>query len=63
MDWPEGSMRPLYQYRMEYPAVVSEFRGPTWHPDNLVGTHDQLKAWGKSSPITGYIPQVYNCIR
>ncbi len=58
MDWPEGSMRPLYQYRDAYPATVSTLRGPTWHPDNLEGTPDQIKAWGQESVITGYIPQV-----
>lgn len=57
-DWPANSVRPLYLYKGNYPALVTSRRGATWHPDNLEGTHEQLKAWGKESPITGYIPQV-----
>lgn len=58
MDWPEGAMRPLYLYKGDYPSTVSTRRGATWHPDNLEGTPEQLKAWGRESVITGYIPQV-----
>jgi hypothetical protein len=58
MDWARGSMRPLYLYRGSYPLTVSEHRGNTWKPQNLQGTPEQLKAWGKSSVITGYIPQI-----
>lgn len=57
-DWPANSVRPLYLYKGNYPALVTSRRGATWHPDNLEGTREQLKAWGKESPITGYIPQV-----
>jgi dipeptidase len=58
MDWPRGSMRPLYLYRGSYPSTVSQHRGNTWKPENLQGTPEQLKSWGTSSQITGYIPQV-----
>lgn len=57
-DWPKGSMRPLYLFRGEYPMIVTKNRGTTWHPDNLEGTHEQKKAWGKESEVTGYIPEV-----
>ena len=57
-DWPAGTMRPLYIYRGPYPSVVSPHRGPTWQPENLEGTPEQLAAWGNESLITGYIPQV-----
>jgi hypothetical protein len=57
-DWPEGTMRPLYEYRSNYPGTLTPNRGSTWHPDNLEGTKEQLEAWGKESVITGYIPQV-----
>ena len=57
-DWPAGSMRPLYQYKGNYPATLTSRRGETWHPSNLEGTPDQLAAWGAESIITGYIPQV-----
>lgn len=57
-DWPRGAMRPLYEYRGEYPATVSPHRGETWSPHNLEGTPEQIKGWGNESKITGYIPQV-----
>ena len=57
-DWPKGSMRPLSEYRGEYPATVSPNRGETWSPSNLEGTPEQIKGWGNESKITGYIPQV-----
>lgn len=58
MDWPKGTMRPLYLYRGPYPSVVSSHRGATWQPSNLEGTPEQLAAWGNESVITGYVPQV-----
>lgn len=57
-DWPEGTMRPLYLYRGEYPSTISAFRGRTWMPSNIEGNKEQLAAWGTESIITGYIPQV-----
>ena len=57
-DWPAGTMRPLYEYKGNYPGTVSKHRGDTWHPRNLEGTPAQLKAWGTESKITGYIPEV-----
>ncbi len=57
-DWPAGTLRPLYQIKNNYPAVISPNRGFTWHPDNLVGSPSQLAAWGTESVVTGYIPQV-----
>eukprot|EP01035_Chromulina_nebulosa_P019906 gene19906-25861_t len=57
-DWPEGTMRPLYLYKGNYPYLITSLRGKTWHPDNLEGTKEQLKEWGEESVITGYIPQV-----
>jgi hypothetical protein len=59
-DWPEDSLRALYQYKGNYPATITSTRGKTWHPDNLEGTPEQLAEWGKESAITGYIPQVCN---
>ena len=57
-DWPEDALRPLYEYKGAYPATITSIRGKTWHPDNVEGTKDQISAWGKESPITGYIPEV-----
>ena len=51
-------MRPLHLFRGEYPMIVSKKRGSTWHPDNLEGTPEQKKLWGKESEVTGYIPEV-----
>jgi hypothetical protein len=64
MDWPEGTMRPLYRYKNQYPATVSSMRGTTWLPENLQGNEEQITAWGKESPVTAYIPQVgtYCCL-
>ena len=45
-------------YRDQYPSVVSEHRGATWHPSNLQGNDVQLAAWGKESMVSGYVPQV-----
>lgn len=66
-DWPVGSLRPLYQYKGNYPATITANRGSTWQPSNLEGTPDQIAAWGKESIITGSIPQVsflfpFDCI-
>lgn len=58
MDWPEGSVRPLLMARSGYPAYITSTRGPTWDPDNIVGTPSQIAAWGRASNVTGYIPQV-----
>ena len=60
MDWPPGTMRPLYLYKGNYPSTITTLRGPTWHPNNLEGTPEQLEAWGTESTTTGYIPQVSN---
>lgn len=57
-DWPEGTMRPLYVIKNNYPAVISENRGNTWKPSNLQGSPSQIAAWGTESPTTAYIPQV-----
>jgi hypothetical protein len=59
-DWTEGSPRPLYLYKGNYPATVTSSRGSTWHPKNLEGSKEQLEQWGLESIITGYIPQVQN---
>jgi hypothetical protein len=56
--WPNGTKRPSYLYRGNYPSTISKDRGETWHPDNLEGTSDQLAQWGDESVITGYVPQV-----
>jgi hypothetical protein len=59
-DWPEGSMRTLYQYRGGYPATVVTDRGKTWHPDNLEGSPEQVEKWKEfeTTLVTGQIPQV-----
>lgn len=57
-DWADGVMRPLYVYKGDYPATITSQRGITWHPSNLQGNTEQLKAWGNESIITGYIPEV-----
>lgn len=61
-DWPANTLRPLYLYKGNYPALVTSRRGSTWHPDNLEGTPEQIAAWGKESVITGYVPQVCHFI-
>lgn len=60
-NWPEGSMRPLYLLRDEYPQLVTDIRGETWKTKNLEGTKEQVEAWANVSfqGITGYIPEVY----
>lgn len=58
--WAKDTPRPLYIYKGDYPATVSNDRGETWKPSNLEGTPEQLAAWGKESTITGYIPQVFS---
>ena len=63
MNWDQGSRRPLYLYKGNYPSTVTTLRGSTWHPNNLEGTQEQLAAWGQESMITGYIPQVTTKIR
>ncbi len=57
-DWPEGSLRPLYLLKYNYPATISTVRGDAWLPNDLDGSLEQLKAWGNESTITGFIPQV-----
>mgnify|MGYP003384935207 CR=1 FL=1 len=59
-DWPEGSMRTLYQYKGSYPATVASDRGKTWHPDNLEGSPEQVEEWREfeTSLVTASIPQV-----
>lgn len=63
-DWPEGSMRPIYRYKGNYPSTISSDRGDTWLPSNLEGSDHQLKLWGNESVIEYYIPQVkyYLCV-
>ena len=56
--WATGEMRPLYEYRGEYPATVTSGRGETWLPANLEGSAAQLAAWGQESVLTGHVPQV-----
>lgn len=58
---PAGTLRPLYEYKGDYPATVSAYnggRGKTWLPDNLEGSKEQKMKWGQSSKITGFIPEV-----
>lgn len=58
MDWPEGSMRPIYLITSVYPRQVRSDRGYTWTPENLEDL-PQRKQWEKmTGPILGYIPQV-----
>eukprot|EP01032_Pedospumella_encystans_P026455 gene26455-29890_t len=40
-DWPAGTQRPLYQYKDQYPVIVSANRGNTWDPENLQGNVEQ----------------------
>jgi len=47
-QWPEGSMRPLYEWGATYPRVVSAAQSPEYAPVN--GEEDTV-------PL-GYIPQV-----
>lgn len=35
MDWPEGSMRPIYTESSSYPRFIREDRGETWKESNL----------------------------
>ena len=51
-------MRPIYRYKNNYPATISNDRGSTWLPQNLQGNKLQLETWGNESVITAYIPQV-----
>ena len=56
-DWPEGSMRPVYQYKGPYPRQVRSDRGETWTPENLEDL-PQKEQWKSGSVIVGYLPQV-----
>ncbi|CAM9396599.1 unnamed protein product, partial [Discosporangium mesarthrocarpum] len=57
-DWAEGSQRPVYLYRPQYPHLVTEERGNTWKMENLVVDDlDQRGRWEETQPI-GFIPQV-----
>eukprot|EP00599_Poterioochromonas_sp_BG-1_P008283 CAMPEP_0173138200 /NCGR_PEP_ID=MMETSP1105-20130129/3549_1 /TAXON_ID=2985 /ORGANISM="Ochromonas sp., Strain BG-1" /LENGTH=682 /DNA_ID=CAMNT_0014050751 /DNA_START=31 /DNA_END=2079 /DNA_ORIENTATION=+ len=56
-DWPEGSMRPVYQYKGPYPRQVREDRGETWKADNLEDL-PQKPLWKEHNVIVGYLPQV-----
>jgi dipeptidase len=47
-EWPEGSMRPVYNFHPGYPRVVTKHRGPIYEPK------DDQEVW---KPI-GHIPQV-----
>ena len=57
-DHPAGAMRPLYEYKADYPSNVVSDRGKTWRSDNLEGTETQKQLWSTSTKITGYIPEV-----
>ena len=57
-DHPAGTMRPLYEYKADYPSNVVSDRGKTWRFDNLEGTETQKQLWSTSTKITGYIPEV-----
>lgn len=35
MDWPEGSLRPIYTESSSYPRFIREDRGETWKESNL----------------------------
>eukprot|EP01040_Poterioochromonas_malhamensis_P010775 gene10773-11744_t len=56
-DWPEGSMRPVYQIKAAYPRQVREDRGWTWSKENLENLPPR-KAWEKQNFKIGEIPQV-----
>jgi dipeptidase len=57
MDWPAGSMRPIYLTYGPYPRQVREDRGETWSKANLEDL-PQKGEWEKQNLIIGYIPQV-----
>ena len=60
MEWEEGSMRPVYRYRRQYPRLVVEERGDTWKPDNLETEFADEYAGKKfvEEQLVGYVPQV-----
>jgi dipeptidase len=57
MDWPAGSMRPIYMTYGPYPRQVREDRGETWSKANLEDL-PQKAEWEKQNLIIGEIPQV-----
>lgn len=58
-DWPEGSMRPIYLARGQYPrSVRDDDRAETWSVENLEDL-PQKDAWKKDwNVLLGEIPQV-----
>ena len=57
-DWPAGSLRPIYQGRLQYPrSVRNDNRSETWSFENLEEL-PQREAWRTQNILLGHIPQV-----
>jgi len=55
-DWPEGSLRPIWLGREDYPHLLTEERNSVWGKDNLEDLPQKTKF--EESRILGWIPQV-----
>lgn len=57
-DWPDGSLRPVYLARGQYPrSVRDDNRSETYSFDNLEAL-PQREAWRAQNVLLGHIPQV-----